>query len=137
KRPLRIKQRRILRLADGEPRSIIHGDVLNCSQCLKTLQANIPHMRDIEDAYASANRIVLGNNASRGRVFDRHVPAIEFDHLRAHLAMNGVERGLAGWRGRLNSGQMVPRSEQWLSCRDGETHYPNMRMAKASTALRQ
>src|SRR5262249_31801209 len=39
-------------------------------------------------------------------IFDRHVPAIEFDHLGAHLAMDSIQRGLAdGRRGRLNSGQ--------------------------------
>ena len=62
--PLRIEQRRILRLADGEPRSIIHGNVLNRSQSLGPLQSYVPHVRDIENANASANRIVLGNNAS-------------------------------------------------------------------------
>ena len=106
KRPLRIEQRRILRLADGEPRRIVHGNVLNRSQRLRPLQANIAHVRDVEDANAGANCVVLGNNAARRRIFDRHIPAIEVDHLRAHLAMHGVERGLAnGRRGRLNSGQ--------------------------------
>ena len=50
--------------------------------------------------------IVLGHDAARGRVFNRHVPAVEFHHLGAHLAMDSVERGLAdGWRSRLNCGQ--------------------------------
>jgi hypothetical protein len=49
---------------------------------------------------------VLGDDAARGGIFYRHVPAVEFDHPRAHLAMDSIKRGFAsGWRGRLNSGQ--------------------------------
>ncbi len=103
---LRIEQRRILRLADGEPRGVIHGNVLHGGQRFGPGQADVAHVADVEDAHAGAHRIVLGDDAARGRVFDRHVPAIEFDHLGAHLAMDSVERGLAdGWRSRLNSGQ--------------------------------
>jgi hypothetical protein len=35
---------------------------------------------------------VLGDYAAsdRRRIFDWHVPAIKFHHLRAHLAMDGI-----------------------------------------------
>ncbi len=63
-------------------------------------------------------------------------PSIEVDHLRAHLAMDGIERGLANRRrGRLNSGQWS--LNQSSGCRDGETHYPNMGMAGGSTGVRR
>ena len=103
---LRIKQRRILRLADGEPRSIVHGNLLHGGQRLRPGQADVAHVADVENAHAGAHRIVLGHDAARGRVFHGHVPAIEFDHFGAHLAMDRMERGLAdGWRSRLDCGQ--------------------------------
>src|SRR5580704_2699757 len=134
KRALRVEQRRILRLSDGEPGTIVHRDMLNAGQRLRPLQPDVTHMRDVEYAHAGANRVVLGDNPARRRVFDRHIPAVEFDHLRAHLAMDGVERGLAnGRRGRLNSGQWS--LDQSSGCWDGETHYPNMWTASPSTRV--
>ena len=106
KSPLRIKQGRILRLADGEPGGVVHGNVLNGGQGLRPSQPDIAHVADVEDAHASPHRVVLGHNAARGRVFDGHFPAVEFDHFGAHLAMNRVERGLADdGRSRLGWGQ--------------------------------
>ena len=48
-------------------------------------------------------------------VFDRHVPAVEFDHLGTHLAMDGIERSLTDG-GRLNQRQNEPQSASsgWL-----------------------
>src|SRR5579863_7150831 len=97
--------------------------MLNRGQRFGALQKDVAHMRDVEDAHPGANRVVLGNNASDGGVFDRHVPAIEIDHLRAHLPMDRVKRGLAnGRRGRLNSGQWSLGQNSW----DAEALYPNM-----------
>ena len=97
KRSLRIEQRRILRLPNRQPRSVIHGNVLHGGQRLRPRQANVAHVADIENAHAGAHRHVLVDDAAADRrgILDRHVPAIEVDHLRAHLAMDGVQRGLA------------------------------------------
>jgi hypothetical protein len=45
---------------------------------------------DIEDPNTVAYGIVFGNDATAGRIFNGHVPAIEFDHLGANLAMHGI-----------------------------------------------
>jgi hypothetical protein len=71
---------------------------------------------------AGAHRHVLVDNtaANRRGIFHRHVPAIEVDHLRAHLAMDGVQRGLAdgGSGGRRLHGRQSETSisEQRLDC---------------------
>jgi hypothetical protein len=70
--------------------------------------------------------VFVDDAASDGRrIFDRHVPAIELDHLRAHLAMDGVERGLANnqWS-RWGDGHEEPRSTG-LSCQESGTDYVN------------
>jgi hypothetical protein len=75
-------------------------------QRLRSGEPDIAHVADVEDADASTNRVVLGHDAADGRVFNGHVPAVEFDHFRAHLAMHRVKRGLANsWRSRLDCGQ--------------------------------
>src|SRR4029077_3099866 len=94
-------------------------------------QADIAHVADVENSDAGAHRHVLGNNAApdRGRVFHRHVPAVELHHLRAHLAMDGVQRSLPdlfwdGGRSSLDNGQenLGQKSfrqallKQWLGC---------------------
>jgi len=78
----------------------------DCCQRLRPCQADIAHVADVENAHARSHRIVLGHDPAHGRVFDRHLPAIKFDHFGAHLAMDRIERGLAdGWRSRLDCGQ--------------------------------
>ena len=108
KRPLRIKQRRILRLPDRQPRGIVHGNVLYRIQRARPTQANVAHVADVENPDTRAHRQVLGNDpaADRRRIFHRHVPAAEFDHLGAQRTMDSVQRSLAhqGWNG-LNSRQ--------------------------------
>ena len=64
KRSLGIKQRGVLRLADSQPRRIIHGDVLHRGQRLRPGQANVSHVADVEDAYAGAHSHVLGNDSA-------------------------------------------------------------------------
>jgi hypothetical protein len=60
-------------------------------------QPDVAHVADIEDADASADRHVLGDDPAADRcwVLDGHIPAIEFDHLCAQRAMHAIERGLA------------------------------------------
>ena len=109
-RSLRIEQRRILRLPDRQPRRVVHRDVLHRRERLRSGQADVAHVADVEDADAGAHRHVLVDDAAaeRGGIFDRHVPAVELHHLRAHLAMDGVQRGFADG-GRLNRRQSKPQ----------------------------
>ena len=115
-RPLRIEQSRILRLAHSQTRGVVHRDMLHCGQRLRACKADVAHVADVEDANAGAHRHVLVDDsaAHRRRIFDRHVPAVEVDHLCPHLAMDSIQSGLAdGWRGtgwhRFNRRQSKPR----------------------------
>ena len=89
-RSLGIKQRGILGLPDSQSGGVVHADVLDGEQGLRAYKADVPHVADIEDPNTVAYGIVFGNDATAGRIFNGHVPGIEFDHLGAHLAMHGV-----------------------------------------------
>jgi hypothetical protein len=107
KRPLGIQQRRILRLSQGQPRSIVHRNTLYCRQRFRPREPDIPHVADVEDTHAGAHGVVLRHNSAGAGILHRHVPSIEFDHLGAHLAMDGIQCGLAdGRRGRLDCRQV-------------------------------
>ncbi len=94
-RALGIQHGRVAALADAHARSIVHGDVLHRFQRLRSGDADVAHVADVEDADAGAHRQVLLHQAADGGIFHRHVPAVEVDHFRAHLAMDGIQRGLA------------------------------------------
>src|SRR5580658_5569425 len=109
--------------------------MLHGGQRFAASKTDISHVADIEDAHAGTHGHVLVHDAAsdRRRVFDGHVPAVEVDHLRAHLAMNGIQRSLAnvlrnvlwdGGRSGFSNGQTEPRFDiswtlvrQWLGCR--------------------
>jgi len=96
--------------------------MLHRGQRLRPGQADIAHVADIENAHAGAHRHVLVDDtaADRSGIFHWHIPAVELDHLRAHLAMDGVQRSLAdGDSGRLNCGQARPRSAQGTGLLNG------------------
>ena len=114
--PLRIEQRRILRLPDGQLRGVVHGNVLDRRQRFRSGQADVAHVADVEDAHASPHRVVLGHDSAGRGIFDRHVPAVEFDHFRAHLAMHGIKCSLPNSWGGFNCGQMGLGLKQWLGC---------------------
>ena len=59
----------------------------------RTLKIKGKHMGDIEHARIGPHRVML---ADLRPVVDGHVPSGEIDHLRAHGAMDGVERSLIG-----------------------------------------
>jgi len=114
KRSLGIEQRRILRLPQRQFRRIVHRNVLHGRQCLRACEANIAHVADVEDAHSGADNHMFGDDSAANgrRIFDGHIPAVELDHLRAHLAMDGIQRGLPNLRrggifvrGRFNSRQ--------------------------------
>ena len=106
-----------MRLSDGQPGSVIHGEVLDGGQRLRTGEADVAHVADVKDTDPGADGRVFVDNAAtdRGRIFDRHIPAIELHHLGAHLAMDGVQRSFADG-GRLNRRQSRPQSTSsgWL-----------------------
>ncbi len=87
--------------------------MLHGGQRLATSQADIAHVADVKNSDAGTHRQVLGDNAApdRRRIFHRHVPAVKLNHLRAHLAMDGVQRGLADNWSRFDNGQEEPRSD--------------------------
>src|SRR5439155_6193550 len=117
----------VLSLPNGEPRCVVHRNVLDGGQGFTAGEADIAHVADVKNADASADCIVLSNNSARRRIFDWHLPAVEVDHLCTHLAMGGVERSLSGdWRSSLNSGQLsLDQSSRWA-----ETLNPNMRLGE-------
>ena len=55
KRTFRIEKRRVMRLANGQPCGIVHGDVLHCVQGFRPGQANVAHVADVENADTGAH----------------------------------------------------------------------------------
>ncbi len=94
-----------MRLPNRQLRRVIHRDMLHRGQRRRAAQLNVAHVADIEDAHAGAYGKMLGGQAG---IFDRHVPTAKVDHLRAELAMGGVQGGLAENGSRYGAGQ-------WLS----------------------
>src|SRR5258705_9617510 len=86
-------------------------------QGIRSGEPDVSHMADVEDPHAGAHAVVLRHDPAGAGILNGHVPSIEFDHFRAHLAMDGIQRGLAdGRRGRLNCGQansLDPVSSGW------------------------
>jgi hypothetical protein len=105
-----------MRLPAMKLRGIVHADVLNGIERLGTANEDVAHVADIEDAGARPHCHVLVDDAAaqRSGIFNWHIPAAEFHHPRAHLAMNGVQRSFSDGR-RLNRGQDRPQNEQWLA----------------------
>src|SRR5579872_7574724 len=91
--------------------------MLHRGQRLRSGQSDVAHVADIENTAARAHGHVLIDDSApdRRRIFYRHIPAVEIHHLRAHLAMDSVQRSFAdlsrdaGGR-RLNRRQNEPQS---------------------------
>ena len=81
--------------------------MLDCGESLRPGEPNIAHMADIKNSDAGANGHVLGDNASadRSRIFNRHIPAVEIDHLCAQRTVSGIKRSLADNGCGFDSGQ--------------------------------
>src|SRR5260370_42191433 len=103
-------------------------------------QANTAHVADVKNSDALAHAHVLGDDAAadRGWVFDRHVPTVKLHHLRAHLAMDGVQDSLADvlWgdpRSGFSNRHEEPRMK---SCRDaaGRLFCPRRHRARPASA---
>jgi hypothetical protein len=71
-------------------------------------------MADVKDAHARPNRVVLGHDPARGWVLNGHVPPVEFDHFRAHLAMHRIKGSLSNSGSGFNCGQWGLVQKQWL-----------------------
>ena len=87
-------------------------------------EPNVSHVAYVKNADASAHCHVLSDNsaANRSGIFNRHVPAIEFDHLCAQLAVDRIERGFANGGCGFDRGQMA-------SVFGWKTYEANMRKA--------
>ena len=79
-----VEQPGIVRLADLQLRGGVGRDVIDQLQRFRPANFDLAHVADVEQAHALAHGVVLIDDAG---VVDRHVPAAEIDHLRAHSAM--------------------------------------------------
>ncbi len=131
KRPLRIKQRRILRLPNRQPRRVVHRQMLHRRECLPPRNPYIPHMADVKNPHSRPHRHMLRNNPA---VFHRHVPAVEIDHLGAHLSMDRIKRGGADIRhvGRDSGQKDLDQRSGWAAWGMVGTPYPTTRFSTRS-----
>src|SRR6185437_13755339 len=132
---LRIEQGGVLSLPNGQPRGIVHSDVLGRFQRLRAGNADITHVADVKNTDASTHSQVFGNQATGGRVLDRHVPAVEFHHLGAHAAMHGVEGGLAHGGSGFDAGGQS-RTSSLICLETSGTCYGNMRIFRGSNPVK-
>ena len=93
------RERRILRLADRQPRRVVGRDPLHERKGVGAGHLDLTHVADIEESRTGSNGHVLVGDAG---VLDGHVPSGEVDHTGAAGDVHRVERGLTefGWRAR-------------------------------------
>ena len=83
--PLAVREQRVLRFTVREPREIVREQALQ-ELCLpRSLDVDLAHVGDIEDATVAPNGEMLGNHAF---VLHRHLPTGERHHA-------GTERDVA------------------------------------------
>jgi hypothetical protein len=75
---LRRHQGRVLDLAGGQLAGVVGRQPLDVAQGVPARDQDLAHMADVEEAGLGPDGHVLGDDA---RIFDRHVPAEELDHL--------------------------------------------------------
>ncbi len=85
----RRRQRRILNLADAQPRGVVARHPLDGGQRVGAGHLDLAHVADVEQAGPRAHGHVLVDDAG---VLDGHVPAAELDHPGAAGAVPRVER---------------------------------------------
>ena len=100
KRPLRIKQRRIVRLTDRQLRRIVHAEVLHRSEraARRTPRANpnVAHVANVENCHTEPRTALCSaTKPAARRILDGHIPAAKIDHFRAQPPVHGVERRLS------------------------------------------
>ena len=83
-----VRDERVLRLAGLEPVDVVRERRLQQVARGRSLDLELAHVRDVEDARVRAHRLVLRDHAL---VLDRHLPAGERDHARAECDVAVVE----------------------------------------------
>src|SRR6202521_4903018 len=95
-RARRVKHGRILRLADSQLCSIIHGDVLHSGQGTAVSprggNANVAHMANVKNSNAGANGFMLGDQPTGGGILNRHITTAEMHHFCAQTAVHSIQR---------------------------------------------
>src|SRR2546428_9604027 len=94
----------MLGLVGLEPGSVIAGDALEEAKRLWAADFDLSHVADVEQSGALSDRQVLLGDA---RIFNRHLPAPELDHLCPRGFMDRVQRR-ALQRNSRRSGQPDP-----------------------------
>ena len=84
-----VAEERVLRVADPEPRDVVHHELLADGRRRRTAHLDLAHVADVEKPGPLAHRVMLIEHA---RILHRHVPSAEIDHLGPHAAMRCVER---------------------------------------------
>ena len=90
-RPVRSRQRGVVRLVHLQPRGVVAGNVLHGSQGVLAGDLDLAHVRDVEEPGGRPHGQMLGDDA---RVFDRHFPPGEGHHPGAESDVGCVKRGL-------------------------------------------
>jgi hypothetical protein len=109
-RTFRRGQRGVLRLAVGQLRRVVRGDLLDGGKGVLASNLDLPHVADVEHAGSRPDGQVLVGDAA---VFDRHIPAAERNHPGTERTVAGMERSLlegAGGRLRHRVGENVSRA---------------------------
>ena len=88
-------QPRIMRLADGELRGVIAGNVLDQINRVRAADFNLAHVAHVKQPRCGARRHVFRDDSG---ILHGHVPSAEVDHLGPHPAMDRVKRGFAEFR---------------------------------------
>ena len=84
-----VREQRVLRLAGREPVEIVRERALQQLAGARSLDLELAHVRDVEDAGIGPHRAVLRDHAL---VLHGHLPAGERHHPRAELDVPVVER---------------------------------------------
>ncbi len=84
-------QGRVLDLAGGELGGVVRGQMLDIGQGVLAGDQDLAHVADVEEAGLRPHGHMFGDDAG---IFDRHLPADEFDHLAAELLVELVEARL-------------------------------------------
>jgi hypothetical protein len=84
-----VRKQRIARAPDTEPGDIARHKRFESGGSAVALQADLPHVRHIEQRGAGARMVVFGDDA--GGILHRHLVAGELHELGAQLAVQRVE----------------------------------------------
>jgi len=72
--------------------------VLDRDECPGAGEADIAHVADVKiPTPLRTARCSLTMPQRWRRDIRRHIPAVELDHLRTHLAMDGIQRSFTDW----------------------------------------